>query len=184
MKRSCSLMALAATFILATALPAAAQQENICGITPQSARVIAFEVIKQTDHAYDSVSSAYYVSVLASRLSPFYVVFFYLKGMVVGEMEIDLCGRQGTPHPGLQYFAESELPASRLLLEPDQAFAALKAATGKTASFGSRVFPYGILKNDEELMSTDFWWFILDDDGNWHYMTRMGEIRIPAKNPR
>ena len=83
----------------------AAAQDNFCGVTPQSARTIAFEVIKQTGYAYDSVSSAYYVSVLASRLSPFYVVFFYLKGNVVGEMEVDLCGRQGTPHPGLQYLA-------------------------------------------------------------------------------
>jgi hypothetical protein len=151
-------------------------QDNICSITPQSARAIAFEVIKQTGDAYDSVSSAYYVSVLASRLSPFYVVFFYLKGIVVGEMEVDLCGRQGTPHPGLQYLADSDLKATSLLLEPDQAFAALKAATGKTAAFGSRVFPYG-LATSSELATTDFWWFLLDESGDWHYMTRLGEVR-------
>ena len=151
-------------------------QDNICSITPQSARSIAFEVIKQTGNAYDSVSSAYYVSVLASRLSPFYVIFFYLKGTVVGEMEVDICGRQGTPHPGLVYLADSDLPASKLLLEPDQAFAALKAATGKTAAFGSRVFPYG-LTSSAELATTDFWWFLLDEAGEWHYLTRLGELR-------
>jgi hypothetical protein len=136
-------------------------------------------VIKQTDYAYDSVSSAYYVSVLASRLAPFYVVYFFLKGMVVGEIEVDLCGRQGTPHPGLQYFAGSELPASRLVLEPDQAFAALKLATGKTAAFGSRVFPYGVVRSPDELAAIDFWWFLLDEEGNWHYLTRLGDLRRP-----
>jgi hypothetical protein len=125
------------------------------------------------------VSSAYYVSVLASRLAPYYVVYFYLKGVVVGEMEVDLCGRQGTPHPGLQYLAESDLLASQLLLEPDQAFAALLAKTGKTAAFGSRVFPYGLTSTAEALSSIDFWWFLLDVDGNWHYLTKQGELRQP-----
>jgi hypothetical protein len=172
-----ALLAACLCALASTPVPA---QDNFCGITPQSARSIAFEVIKQTGYAYDSVSSAYYVSVLASRLSPYYVVYFYLTGHVVGEMEVDLCGRQGTPHPGLQYFAESELSAASLLLEPDQAFAALKAATGKTAAFGSRVFPYGVIQSSEELMAIDFWWFLLDEEGTWHYMTKLGEIRRPA----
>lgn len=166
--------------ILTLALSASAfAQDNYCGITPQSARTIAFEVIKQTGYAYDSVSSAYYVSVLASRLSPYYVVFFYLKGVVVGEMEVDMCGRQGTPHPGLQYLAESDLHSSQLILEPDQAFAVLKAKTGKTAAFGSRVFPYGLTKSTDELGGIDFWWFILDEEGAWHYLTKLGEFREP-----
>jgi hypothetical protein len=159
--------------------PPAWAQENFCGITPQSARSIAFEVIKQSGNAYDSVSSAYYVSVLASRLSPYYVVFFYLKSNVVGEMEVDLCGRQGTPHPGLQYLADSDLPATRLILEPDRAFALLKEKTGKTAAFGSRVFPYGLTKTTDELAAIDFWWFILDEQGQWHYMDKLGEICGP-----
>lgn len=166
--------------LLALCPVCAAAQDNYCGVTPQSARTIAFEVIKRTGNAYDSVSSAYYVSVLASRLSPFYVVFFYLKGQVVGEMEVDLCGRQGTPHPGLQYLAESDLSASSLLLEPDQAFAALKAKTGKTAVFGSRVFPYGLTSSTEELAAIDFWWFLLDDEGQWHYLTKLGDLRRPS----
>ena len=172
-----------ALLTLCAVFPAWAQpQDNFCGITPQSARVIAFEVIKQTGNAYDSVSSAYYVSVLASRLSPYYVVFFYLKGIVVGEMEVDLCGRDGTPHPGLRYSAESDLPASQLILEPDLAFSTFKAKTGKTAAFGSRVFPYGLVASAQELESIDFWWFILDEDGAWHYMTKLGELRQP--NPK
>lgn len=167
-------------WVMVAALPAAAwAQDNFCGITPQSARSIAFEVIKQTGYAYDSVSSAYYVSVLAPRLSPYYVVFFYLKGIVVGEMEVDLCGRQGTPHPGLQYLAESEVTASQLILEPDQAFSTFKARTGKTAAFGSRVFPYGLITSASELEAIDFWWFLLDEEGTWHYMTRLGELRQP-----
>ena len=150
-------------------------QESFCGITPQSARLIAFEVIKQSGYDYDSVSSAYYVSVLASRLSPYYVVFFYRKGYVVGEMEVDLCGRQGTPHPGLQYAAETDILASGLLLEPDAAFAKLKQVTGADAAFGSRVFPFGLTRTTEELASIDFWWLILDTQGNWHYMNKLGK---------
>jgi hypothetical protein len=167
-----SLLIPALAFLLSA--PALAQ-DNYCGITPQSARSIAFEVIKQTGYAYDSVSSAYYVSVLASRLSPFYVVFFYLKGIVVGEMEVDMCGRQGTPHPGLQYLADSEVKASQLILEPDLAFATLKAKTGKSAAFASRVFPYGLTASTEELNAIDFWWFLLDEEGTWHYLTKLGE---------
>ncbi len=168
------------TLAICTAAHVARAQDNLCGITPQSARTIAFEMIKQTEHAYDSISSAYYVSVLASRLSPYYVVFFYLKGMVVGEIEVDLCGRGGTPHPGLRYVAESDLPASRLILEPDQAFAKLKAATGKTAAFGSRVFPFGVVHAPAELEAIDFWWFLLDETGTWHYLNRLGEPVKPA----
>jgi hypothetical protein len=166
---------LAALILLSAGAPRASAQEAFCGITPQSARLIAFEVIKQSGYAYDSVSSAYYVSVLASRLSPYYVVFFYKDGFVVGEMEVDLCGRQGTPHPGLQYAAETDILASSLLLEPDAAFAKLKHDTGAEAAFGSRVFPFGLTRTTEELASIDFWWLILDTRGNWHYMNKLGE---------
>jgi len=161
-------------------------QESFCGITPQSARLIAFEVIKQSGYDYDSVSSAYYVSVLASRLSPYYVVFFYKNGYVVGEMEVDLCGRQGTPHPGLQYAPESDMLAASLLLEPDRAFAKLKQDTGAEAAFGSRVFPFGLTRTTEELATIDFWWLILDTRGNWHYMDKRGrpmKVEAPTAAP-
>ena len=176
----CGVLALCTLFPGPWAGSRAFAQDNVCGITPQSARTLAFEVIKRTDHPYDSISSAYYVSVLASRLSPYYVVFFYLKGMVVGEIEIDLCGREGTPHPGLRYFGGSDLPAGRLVLEPDQAFAKFKQATGKNAAFGSRVFPYGLVHSPAELETIDFWWFLLDEAGQWHYLNRLGEPVKPA----
>jgi hypothetical protein len=166
---------LVALLLLCTGAPRGVAQETFCGITPQSARLIAFEVIKQSGYGYDSVSSAYYVSVLASRLSPYYVIFFYKDGFVVGEMEVDLCGRQGTPHPGLQYTRESDLLAADLLLEPDAAFARLKRDTGAEAAFGSRVFPFGLTRTTEELATIDFWWLILDTRGNWHYMDKRGE---------
>jgi hypothetical protein len=152
-------------------------QEEFCGITPQSARRIAEGIILQTNHPYDSVSSAYYVSVLASRLSPYYVVYYAQAGRVVGVIEIDMCGRLGTPHPGLRYSPDSDLLIADLLLEPDAAFAALKAKTGAEAAFASRVFPYGLTKTTDELAGIDFWWLILDTEGAWHYMTKRGELR-------
>jgi hypothetical protein len=158
-------------------------QEEFCGITPQSARRIAEGIILQTSHAYDSVSSAYYVSVLAPRLSPYYVIYYIKAGYVVGVIEIDMCGRLGTPHPGLQYVPDSDLLLTDVLLEPDAAFAVLKAQTGAEAAFATRVFPFGLTRTQEELAGIDFWWLILDSEGTWHYMTKRGELREVGGRP-
>jgi hypothetical protein len=167
--------AAAVAVVSLVAAGSARAQEEICGITPQSARSIAAEIMRQAGHPYDSISPAYYVSVLAPRLSPFYVVFFMRRGFVVGEVEVDLCGRQDTPHPGVQYSDSSGLPADSLLLEPDQAFARLKKLTGADAVFASRVFPYGLLPAASGWGGVDFWWLILDDEAKWHYMSKQGE---------
>ncbi len=164
----------------------ATAQEDFCGITPQSARSIAAEVIKQAGHPCDSVSAAYYVSVMASRLSPYYVVYFLKDSMVVGVMEVDMCGRQGTPHPGIQYSADSDLRFDRLLLEPDDAFRVLRARTGTEPAFATRIFPFGLVEDANLLSTIEFWWMILDTRGRWHYMTREGEfvgIGTPAPLP-
>ena len=150
--------------------------DDICGITPQSAEGIAKEIMRQAGFAFDSTSRAYYVSVLASRLAPYYVVFFMKQGMLVGEIEVDICGRQDTPHPGVQYSASSDLPAASLLLEPDVAFARFKALTGADAVFGSRIFPYGLTPAASGWAGADFWWMILDGDARWHYMSKLGEL--------
>ena len=173
-----ALVLLCATFGPGT-LPA--QVDNtFCGITPQSARLIAAEVMRQAGHPFDSTSPAYYVSVLASRLSPYYVVFFIQGGMVVGEMEVDICGRQGTPHPGLQYVPDSDLRFEELILEPDRAFAILRQRTGAEPAFASRLFPFGLTKDPEVLAGIDFWWMILDTRGKWHYMDRVGRPVGPS----
>jgi hypothetical protein len=160
-------------------------QENYCGVTPESARLIAMEIMRHAGHAYDSASSAYYVSVLAARLSPYYVVYFSKGGMLVGEIEVDLCGRQGTPHPGIQYVPDSDVKFDALVLEPDKAFAIIYERKGVEAVFGSRIFPYGLTATIDELGSVDFWWLILDAKGQWHYLSRFGDTRhaSPPKPP-
>ena len=162
-----------------------AAQENYCGVTPESARLIATEIMRQAGYTYDSVSSAYYVSVLAARLSPYYVIYFSKGGMLVGEIEVDLCGRQGTPHPGIQYMPDSDVKFDALVLEPDKAFDIIRSRTGTEAVFGSRVFPYGLTATIDELATIDFWWLILDAKGQWHYLSRFGETRHvwPPKTP-
>jgi len=159
-----------------TARTAAQSDDDICSITPLSAQTIAKEIMRQAGHAFDSTSSAYYVSVMASRLAPYYVVFFMKQGFVVGEIEVDICGRQDTPHPGVQYVDSSDLRIDSLLLEPDVAFARLKALTGAEAVFGSRVFPYGLTPAFAGWAGADFWWMILDADARWHYMSKQGEL--------
>jgi len=179
--------ALAAIALLALAAPIRAQgqeQINVCGITPQSARSIAAEIMRQAGNPYDSISAAYYVSVLAPRLSPFWVVFFMRHGMVVGEIEVDLCGRQDTPHPGVQYSEHSDLHADSLLLEPDGAFRRLKQLTGAEPVFGTRIFPYGLMGNEVGWGGVDFWWMILDDQAQWHYMSKVGEIIDIHRRPQ
>lgn len=171
-----SLAAIVLAIALGAAVPSSAQQ-NVCGITPESARLIATEMMRQAGYAYDSATPAYYVSVLAPRLSPFFVVFFIRNEMVVAEIEVDYCGRQDTPHPGVQYAPESDIPFKKLLLEPDEAFAALKASTGVDAEFGSRVFPYGLTPRADDLNAIDFWWMMLDSAGTWHYMSKFGDPR-------
>lgn len=172
-------MRIAACVLLAVAAAgssAARPDDDICGITPQSAETIAREIMRQAGHAFDSTSRAYYVSVMASRLAPYYVVFFMKQGLVVGEIEVDICGRQDTPHPGVQYVPSSDLRADALLLEPDVAFAHLKALTGADAVFGSRIFPYGLTPAVSGWAGVDFWWMILDADARWHYMSKLGEL--------
>lgn len=177
------------SFFLASALlspgwaPTVFAQETYCGITARSAQNIATEVIRQSGKAYDSVSQAYYVSVLASRLSPYYVIYFFKDSRVVGEMEVDRCGRQDTPHPGLQYSADSDLMRDDLLLEPDVAFERIKRLTRREPVFGTRVFPYGLTFNESDLTSFDFWWMILDDQGDWHYMTKTGILKEIGTKP-
>jgi hypothetical protein len=172
-------LCIAALFVGAP-LPTTTAQDGLCGITPQSARGIAEEIVRQAGYAYDSSSSAYYVSVLAPRLSPYYVIYFIRNELVVGEVEVDLCGRQGTPHPGVQYAPDSDLRYTDLLLEPDRAFAALEAQADVEPAFGTRVFPYGLTQTTEELSGIDFWWLILDTRGQWHYMTKLGKLVSPA----
>lgn len=157
-------------------------QDQYCGISAQTAQDIATEVIRLSGHEYDSVSQAYYVSVLASRLSPYYVIYFFKDARVVGEMEIDRCGRQDTPHSGLQYSDESDLMREGLLLEPDVAFAAIKRLTGREPVFGTRVFPYGLTPNESDLAAIDFWWMVLDEQGDWHYMTKTGILKEVRSN--
>ena len=70
--------------------PQVSAQDQYCGISAQSAQNIATEVIRLSGHEYDSVSQAYYVSVLASRLSPYYVIYFFKDERVVGEMEVEI----------------------------------------------------------------------------------------------
>lgn len=179
MRRMLLRLALAATVLcvlLAAPAPTAAQ-ENFCGITPESARSIAKEIMRQAGYAYDSATAAYYISVLAPRLSPFYVVYFARAGKLIGEIEVDLCGRQDTPHPGIQYAPESEVLLEQLLVEPDDAFRVLRDKVGKEAVFGSRVFPYGLTATTDELSAIDFWWMLLDENGRWHYMSKLGRIR-------
>jgi len=182
--RATRLVLLAVSAICALGLGAVRADDDICGITPQSAENIAREIMRQAGHAFDSTSSAYYVSVMASRLSPYYVVFFMQRGLVVGEIEVDLCGRQDTPHPGVQYVATSDLPADSLLLEPDVAFARLKALTGADAVFGSRIFPYGLTPAVSGWAGADFWWMILDADARWHYMSKLGELIQLERRPK
>jgi hypothetical protein len=177
--RIAAIAAAGALALVSMAAPARAQEqqeENFCGITPQSARSIAAEIMRQAGYPYDSISAAYYVSVLAPRLSPFYVVFFMRRGFVVGEIEVDMCGRQDTPHPGVQYSEKSDLRADSLLLEPDLAFARLKKLTGAEAVFASRVFPYGLTGGESGWGGADFWWLMLDDQAQWHYMSKVGEM--------
>jgi hypothetical protein len=169
-------VALAALVTCALGPGTAPADDDICGITPQSAENIAREIMRQAGHAFDSTSRAYYVSVMASRLAPYYVVYFMQKGFVVGEIEVDICGRQDTPHPGVQYAAASDLRADSLLLEPDVAFARFKVLTGADAVFGSRIFPYGLTPAVSGWAGADFWWMILDDDARWHYMSKLGEV--------
>lgn len=175
-------LARAVTFILPALLAVCAgsaevsRADDICGITPQSAQNIAKEIMRQAGHGFDSTSSAYYVSVMAPRLAPYYVVYFMRQGIVVGEVEVDICGRQDTPHPGVQYSETSDLHAGALLLEPDRAFAQLKKLTGAEAVFGSRIFPYGLTPTVEGWAGADFWWMILDEEARWHYMSKLGEI--------
>jgi hypothetical protein len=161
-----------------------AKAEEMCGITPQSAENIAREIMRQAGHPFDSVSAAYYVSVMAPRLAPYYVVFFMQGGMVTGEIEVDICGRQDTPHPGVQYAASSDLSADSLLLEPDKAFTRLKILTGADAVFGSRIFPYGLTPTVSGWAGADFWWMILDEDARWHYMSKVGEIIKLQSRPK
>jgi hypothetical protein len=161
-----------AVFAAAAPMPA---QQNFCGVTPESAKLIATEMMRQAGYAYDSATPAYYVSVMAPRLAPFFVVFFIRDGMVVGEIEVDFCGRQDTPHPGVQYAPESDIPFESLLLEPDAAFAAVEEANGVEVMFGSRIFPYGLTPHANDLNAIDFWWIMLDADGKWHYLSKYGE---------
>ena len=76
--------------------------------------------------------------------------------------------------------AESESPANSVILDPDQAFAKCKSLTRTTPAFGSRVFPYGLVHSPAELETIDFWWFLLDEAGQWHYLNRLGEPVKPA----
>lgn len=166
--------------------PQVSAQEQYCGISAQSAQNIATEVMRLSGHEYDSVSQAYYVSVLASRLSPYFVIYFFKDERVVGEMEVDRCGRQDTPHSGLQYSAESDLMRKDLLVEPDVAFAEIKRLTGREPVFGTRLFPYGLTARESDLAAIDFWWMILDEQGDWHYMTKTGilkEVRSKLPEP-
>lgn len=176
---------IAATALICLAwAPQVSAQDQYCGISAQTAQDIATEVIRLSGHEYDSVSQAYYVSVLASRLSPYYVIYFFKDARVVGEMEIDRCGRQDTPHSGLQYSAESDLMRKDLLVEPDVAFAEINRLTGREPVFGTRVFPYGLTRNESDLAAIDFWWMILDEQGDWHYMTKTGILKeVRSKLP-
>ena len=99
-------------------------------------------------------------------------------------MEVGRCGRQDTPHPGLQYFAESDLMRSDLLVEPGAAFAAMKSQIHRELVFGTRVFPYGLTPRESDLAAIDFWWMILDEQGDWHYMTKTGILKeVRSKLP-
>jgi len=174
----------AATAVFVLCACGTAKADEMCGITPQSAEKIAGEIMRQAGHPFDSVSAAYYVSVMAPRLAPYYVVFFMQGGMVTGEIEVDICGRQDTPHPGVQYAASSDLSADSLLLEPDKAFARLKILTSADAVFGSRIFPYGLTPTVSGWAGADFWWMILDADARWHYMSKVGEIIQLQSRPK
>ena len=77
----------------------------------------------------------------------------------------------------MQYAEDSDLKLSDLLVEPDAAFAAIKKKTAREPVFGSRVFPYGLTDSESDLTSTDFWWMILDSQGDWHYMTKTGVLK-------